>query len=231
MKIYPFLWNVEAWNKDALTSFMLQFLWCRVTLSPPSILGGHNAAVVPSSNYRLNGSSSTINPLRQRNKLNLWVPFLLKKLGRDRFVRYNNEVAGKKAFNLHDRMGQLSRPPNSPTGGWPFLWNPGHVSEVAIASSCLYEQSGHAPDEMMDVLWGDVVCWDNTWCLKRCSIGFMSGEQVEKWIASMSPSSRTCRPPPTTGGWTFLWNDRNTAAICVVVPPQHWEVSRDVCNS
>lgn len=33
MKIYwvcPFLWKVEAWNKDALTSFVSQFLYCKI---------------------------------------------------------------------------------------------------------------------------------------------------------------------------------------------------------
>lgn len=127
------------------------------------------------------------------------------KLGWDRFVRYNHKVAGKKTFNLHGHMGQLSWPPNSPRGSTICLKPRPHVSEYT-ASSCLYqilEQSGHAPDGMTDVLLGDVVAG-------TIFFWVMSGEQVGKWIASLSPSSRTCWPPPATGGWALLWNNQNT---------------------
>lgn len=104
-------------------------------------------------------------------------------------------------------MGQFSWPPNSPRGSTISLRCP-HIQPPRACMSSFNNL------DMLLMRWW-MSSW-GTWLLEqyvmsqRCSIGLMSGEQVVKWIASMSPSSRTCWPPPAAGGWALLWNDSNT---------------------
>lgn len=110
-------------------------------------------------------------------------------------------------------------------GATIFLKPRSHVSEVATL--CLYElleQSGHAPDEMMDVLLGYVVAgrirdvsevlnWTDVW------------EQAGEWIVSTSPSSRTCwplQPQEAEHCYETTGTQRSNLRCC----PSSWPVSR-----